>query len=721
MGLPNLIAVVKICHFGGLATIALAPVVQSGILGKLFPFRLSGAMMSLTIENFWKPRLGVLQQSSNALVRGWSFEKNGLSTFREAPLSTNADLTTEGAEQTSTILLISAPGAVGKSTLARQVAYATGAVYIDLAEADPVGGNTLSGGLVKSDLYSAWQAQSTAVLIDGLDEARLRVTQEAFKVFLDDIAQLAKGRAIPTALFGRTGAIQDTWILLDDSADVAVLEIGYYGRDASIDFANAQLRDMRPDTHHADAERRAISVLLERLRAQTESDGDRFAGYAPVLRAVARRVADVGNPAALISEIVSGEKPVTLKTVVDDILNRERSKLSGLQFDDPALGGALYSPGEQLDRLVARRYGINPPSMPPMSAKDAQTYSRALENWVSEHPFLDGGTETSSAVFDAVISTHALRSSSAAEFATQKELRRGAAANPFLSEFYIQEGSAEAPLFLPPEHVGILYSSLRARLSFGDSASLSIDGPEGVEDEQALRAEVEIVLARRDAERPRVLNFDSEQTGMLRLGAYVEDVEIEAAHAKIELGPGPEAILVAPVIISCDELHITTEKVIAEAAGVEQAGASIYLEARKYVGAQMLSVPLIRRNVSLSASWPGVKNHPWTSFESDPIPVADPRISEALRRFRKFIIAFRSHSKGSLARYRHKLEHTRMTKGSGAAVLKLLLDTKILSLNGSMYFLNPDLLGELAGTSYAECMNRRFNDSTVKFIKRALA
>jgi hypothetical protein len=45
------------------------------------------------------------------------------------------------------------------------------------------------------------------ILIDALDEARLRVTQEAFEAFLRDVDQLSR-RSMPTVLFGRTGAIR---------------------------------------------------------------------------------------------------------------------------------------------------------------------------------------------------------------------------------------------------------------------------------------------------------------------------------------------------------------------------------------------------------------------------------------------------------------------------------------------------------------------------------
>lgn len=676
----------------------------------------------LTLDNFWTRRLKVKAPDGLGAVRGWSLEKCGLPTFKEAPLSIDEDLSSEGQEETSPVLLVSAPGAVGKSTLARQIAYITGAVYVDLSKADPVGGNTLSGGLVKSGLYSAWEDGSTAVLIDGIDEARFRVTQEAFEAFVSDISQLTKGRVIPTILFGRTVAIQDTWLLLDSNGtQSAVLEIGFYGQEASVDFAEAQLRAARPRSPYAQAERRAIELLLSKLREQTESDGDRFAGYAPVLRAVSERVAGVGNPAALIGEIEKGERPVTLPKVVSAILERERGKLAGLSFEDPTLASRLYSDTEQLDRLVARLYKLAPPPLPPMSPRDAQTYSTALDSWVPEHPFLGGQQGTSSAVFEAFITVHALRSKSASQPAVQAELLRGAAANPFLAEFYVNEEDNGESIFLPPEHIGILYASLRARLSLGDSASLSISSPEDAQDEQVLRADVEITLARKDAERPRILNFESDQTGGLKLGRYLEDIEIDAPHAKVEIGPGPEAILVAPISIQCGELQFTTEKVIAESS-MGREDASVYLEAQVYDGAQIVSVPTVRGNVKFSCSWPGDKNHPWTNFASAPTAAEDPKTDEALRRFRKFIISFRSHSKGSLARYQHKLEHARMTKGLGAAVLALLKNEKILTLDRSkaMYFLDPDRLGSLAGATYADCMARKFDDKTIKFVKQAL-
>jgi hypothetical protein len=677
-------------------------------------------MSDLTIEKFWLRRLAGLQRTNAALVKGWFFEADGLQTFKEAPLRVDTELCTEGDEQASAVLLVSAPGAVGKSTLARQIAFASNAVYIDLAQTDPVGGNTLSGGILKSSLFDIWKTEKTAVLIDGLDEARFRVTQAAFEAFLSDVAEMARGRKVPTVLFGRTGAVQDAWLVFAaNDLTPTVIEIGFYGPEAAVDFAMAQVRTIKANAQHEDVERDAVSLLLDKLRSQTENDGDRFAGYAPVLRAVAERVGRVGNPAALIAEINRGEKPVTLKTVVSAILERERGKLAQLQFVDPGLRETLYSEGEQLDRLVSRVYGLPVPGLPAMGGADAQTYSNALNTWLPEHPFLDGATAASSSVFDAVITTHALNSKPSADVAVQRELRREAGANPFLAEFYVPASASEQPLHLPPAHVGILYGSLRARLSLGDSASLSISAPEGGDDEDALRAEVEIALARRDAANARFLQFESEQTGVLQLGSHVEDVEIEAPHAKIEIGPGPEAVLVAPVSIQCESLAFSTDKVIAEAT-VGRPENAVYLEAQSFSAPQISAVPTVRGKANLSVSWPGATAHPWTAFSTSPQAVADPRVEEALRRFRKFVISFRSHSKGSLARFRDKLDHDRMTKGTGQAVLDKMIADKIMTLTGAMYYLDSDLLGRLAGASYASVMSRQYSAETIDYVTKAI-
>ena len=199
--------------------------------------------MTYTIDAFWVPRLADAEAGPAPLIPGWQSVRQGLPTFHEAPIA----LTDEFGDvptppSTAPLILVSAPGAVGKSTLARQIAYRTGSVYVDLAATGPVGENTLSGGLLQSGLLDGWSKGTVALLIDGLDEARLRVTGEALESFLRDVARLSSGRPLPTVLFGRTGAIEYAWLVLAEELAPPVLEISYYDEQASIAFARARVQ-----------------------------------------------------------------------------------------------------------------------------------------------------------------------------------------------------------------------------------------------------------------------------------------------------------------------------------------------------------------------------------------------------------------------------------------------------------------------------------------------
>lgn len=674
-------------------------------------------MPDFTIDQFWKAHLPSKKPEVFNPIAGWESVVDPLPTYIEAPLTKSDAFGGSASEKIGPIILVSAAGAVGKSTLARQIASATGAVYIDLGKAEPVGGNTLSGGLLKSGLIREWQNNSGAVLIDGLDEARLRVTQDGFKAFMDDIAYLARDRDIPTVLFGRTGSIQEAWLLLAESVSLTVLEIEYYTPELACQFALAHLLRKKPDYPFRIAASQAIELLLESLRNDVGGDGDRFAGYAPVLMAVAERVAEENNANALIAKIKRGDQPVTLRNITTAILEREQTKLEPLAFEDEGLRKELYKPTEQLARLMARVYGLPTPPLPAMSANDSQIYANALETWVSDHPFLDGSYKPVSAVFDAVIAGEALCHPQAREVAGARELAKGAAANPFLAEFYF---AAQADDYIHPEHVGLVYSSLRARLSLGDEASLSIEGSDAEDAIEQLGAEIEIMLRRAGSEKLRVITFGTEQIGIIRLGSHVEDVEIVAPHADVEIGGGREAVLVSPVAIQCERILIRAERLIVECPLDQETGA-ISLEALKADVTEVTSVPLMNGNVTLTVNWDGAEAYPWTNLRSEQTASQDPRTDEALRRFRKFVISFRSHSKGALKRYAAKIEHERMTKGTGRAVLNHMVATGVVTTDGDMYTLFADRLAEVTGASFVSLMGRKFTDASVKFVQQAIA
>ena len=682
--------------------------------------------MDYTLAEFWLHRLGKRPTGQGRLVQGWTFQDTAPGKFfKEAPLTVSTEFTLNGEPEKSPIILVAAPGAVGKSTLARQIAYVTGSVYVDLASSGPVGASTFIGEIVNSGLHDDWRSGAIAVLLDGLDEAKLKANEEGFHSFLSDVADQSADRAVPTVLFGRTAAIQEARdFLVKHPTEVSVLEIGYYGPEAALDFANSELRVLKPDGRFASPERDALRLLLEQLRSRTESDGDRFAGYAPVLQAVARQVEREPNAAALIARIQAREVGVTLQSIVLAILEREQGKFDDFQFEDPSLIGQVYLPGEQLDRLVVLMHGGPQPTGPEMSAKDAEAYTGAVDGLFIDHPFIDhgggGGADVRawSAVFDAAISAWALRNApAAADVVLELELKKGSAANPFLFEFYRTDDDR----FISSDHIGVVYSSFRAGLSLGDTASLLVQGSDEVSIEEDFEADVDFILIRQGSESPREESFWTDPDKLVRLGAHVEDVSVVLPLGGIELGPGLEANLIAPINIQCDELTVSTERLVVEKSRQQGDGeGTAYLEARTYTTTTMFTLPIIRDSAELSARFNDMDNYYWRSFKAKAVPDQSPEIDEALRRLRNFVIVFQSHRKVRLARLSAKIENNRMTRGSGRAILDLMVKEGILSLEHPMYFLDPTRLAQIAGVTYDDCMSWRFGDTAVTFAQRAL-
>ena len=680
--------------------------------------------MSLTIDDYWRGRLASCERVSGTTVRGWAFDVSAIEGFTEAPLDRvqvdgEPDHIMDGQ-----VILVSAPGAVGKSTLARQIAHMTRAVYVDLAECDPVGAMYVTGGLAAAGLLQTWPNGHTTLLLDGLDEARLKVTQEAFDAFLRDVSTLASQRSVPVVVFGRTGSIQDSQrVLRDGPATYAVAEIGFYRPAQAAKFVERLLRLKGRDTSHHTVEDAAILAILGGLRGVTGPDGDRFAGYAPVLTTVADYVFREENASLLLAKANAGVQLITLPRIANAILERDHGKLGRIVLEDEALRNILYTPVEQLDRCVAVVFGGADPELPEMSARDAQTYANALAGWMNDHPFLNNGMP-SSIVFGAMIAVHALRKPEARDAAVQQGMSAGAAANPFLFDFYFDENRLPGTP-LPPEHVGILYASLRAGLAIGDVSSLLVEGAkdageaDSADEENALRATVEIKIKKARHDVTDVKTYQSDQLGTLRLPGHLCDVDVTLPYGNVEVGAGSVVVLAAPISIVCRRLTIISNSVCVEGTEVGSE-ALVFLEAEDFVGNGIANIPTLRDNGILKVSWPGSKSHPWTAFTTTPREIEDPRLKEAMRRFRRFVMAFRSHSKSALARYTAKLDHERMTKGSGGKVLALLLQDGIVGMEGAMYYLDSSLLGSKAHATYTQCVTKNYSEKTLSYITQGV-
>jgi hypothetical protein len=675
--------------------------------------------MGYEIEEFWKDRLrGIRRPSPAPTLAGWLVESAPNEFFVEADLRLRPDFD----DLSAAVWFIAAPGAVGKSTLAREISARTGAVYLDLATAETVAGNYLTGGLAKNGLFDEWKTEHTTVLIDALDEARLRVTQTSFDDFLGDVASLASNRSIPTILFGRVGIIDEAWLsLADRGLHCPVFDIDFFDTARATHFLRVSLDrlarqqtfkglDHRLGTHSGifDA---AIREFVGGLETVAKIDGSRFAGYAPVLEAAATVLAGVENAAKaqdIVREALQGR---VLKGLADRILEREADKLRA-QLPDaiPATVRAdLYLPEEQLARLASVTLGTKPPAAPrSIAAAHLAPYEKAVREMIVQHPFLDGsGREPSGAVFAAVILAGGLLSAESETVAAAAK-RAGdgpSTPNPFLIDFYLERLPDEPEV--PPEHVVILYDSLRSRSTATEAVRLSVEG-----DEESESADVEMAIVGKEDS----VSFRTSQAGQLRFGRQVSGVSIDAPLMDVVIGSGNPVEFVAPVFLRVSRVSFECPEIVVQRSEIDD-DVIVAIEADALQSSKVLTVPVVRKDARLSVSWPGVTSYPWTHFAGEGERPTTPGLDEALRGFRRLVMAFRSHSKGRLARYQGKVEHSRMTKGTqGVAIREQLLADGILTLEGKWYFLDPQRLGKIAGTAYQDLKVKSFSDELKRYV-----
>lgn len=632
------------------------------------------------------------------------------------------------------VWLIGAPGAVGKSTLAKEIAATTGAIYLDLAQAATVAGNYMVGGLVYTNLLGAWTGGQIAILIDALDEARLRVTQSGFEAFLTDVAAVSKMGKYPVIILGRVGIVEEAWAILNElqGLDAPIFDIELFQREEAQRFVLARLNKLSKAKNtvtnqleypelahaldvHASVYANAIQQVVTGLQELSTHDVNRFVGYAPVLDAVATVIASQTNPSRIGDEmrrVLEGEVLIRLSS---EVLKRETSKLTAqVANTTPGLPAGLYEPEEQLERLACHLLKLPPPAIPPQLAQhQVAAYEQAIQAMLPQHPFLDGsGRAPSSAVFAASIVAAALSN-------TRMDLVKAAEGyassaqhtpNPFLFDFYLR--SATAQTCMPTEHIGLVFESVLAKSKPGDTVRLNVEGAEtgllGVE-----------ITIDRDGQETTRFEYTAPSSGTIRLGRRVAGVAIDADETAVELGVGDQLELIAPVSINAGSLELICDQIVVKADTQALDGDTVTLEAAEFLANSAIAAPLVRHGANLQVAWPNSASYPWTTFTAAPIAEEDPRTTDALRALRRLAMAFRSHSKGQLARFKDKIEHARMLKGPvGRAVLNKLVRDGVIRLEGAMYYLDPDMLGSVVGTSFLEVKMKNYAGKTKQYVQQ---
>jgi hypothetical protein len=143
-------------------------------------------MTDLGIDGYWRDKLHGSSATKDSKLAGWRSGGTAPRGFIEPTLRL-----IEGNPETARLVIIAAPGAVGKSSYADALAEVTKSVVVDLATTSPLGGNFFTGGLSNaygSSALAEVEAGSIALIVDALDEAQMRAGLQGYEAGLDDLA-----------------------------------------------------------------------------------------------------------------------------------------------------------------------------------------------------------------------------------------------------------------------------------------------------------------------------------------------------------------------------------------------------------------------------------------------------------------------------------------------------------------------------------------------------
>lgn len=322
-------------------------------------------------------------------------------------------------DEKSRFVLFSAPGAVGKTSLAKYIAREYGGLYWNLSST-PLGGRAFAGEIAHAAGLGRGGERQDAIIrdlkhgkalfvLDAFDEAALISKRDGLKDFLLEIGNALVGAESPSiVLTARTEKAQEICsICAEFGFGITHYYIDYFEEEVAPDFIRAYLETT--GTRITPVLEDQIAQYVNDIKGRLDINDDirSFIGYAQVLAILSRQVEEeIKSNGTLKHSTLSGEtrkEKDLIYNIIQKLIIREAEKLSAfresIRLKYEKLGQAqlvdeLYCKHEQLVRLQCfilfdgmisvDDYGLCKELLP----DDQIAYGELLNEWLPQHVFL---------------------------------------------------------------------------------------------------------------------------------------------------------------------------------------------------------------------------------------------------------------------------------------------------------------------------------------------
>lgn len=660
------------------------------------------------------------------------------------PIFSIQSLSEDTTFETATVVLISAAGATGKTTLTHQMSYELKAPILDLSKHDPVASNSLTGHLIKSLELSDFTSYllslkdgSSSMIIDAFDEAFLKTTNEGFYSFLDDIINIAHGSSgTPFVLLGRTNVMELITLYLEEKGiNVVLLQIEPFTEDLACEFIDNHVCTEAREKHkqlYIEVRDFIIKTIEGFFKNQSEINRKQyiqFLGYAPVLLAIATLLRENGNYQMLLTNLkATNKKNIDLIVdIIERILNREKYEKIGELLLPSLLKGRdddfvkeaqckSYSIEEQCARLLYKQLGeeYNYPIMRD-EAFDV-VYSQQIGDWLSEHPFLLNG-KIANTVFESYIISVLVDKPRYKEqvfrYLNEKYT------NAYML-FYIYDSIAKNNRVVDKDFVRYLYNSLCALDKKENYSSMELLVSEVEENSGTVKCELSFVKGSGDCEQEYLYSLNLGETDVLSLGTNISNMTIDAPVC-VELSQS-KTECIPPVYIKCKEIRCSAPEVLLTPSSDVNDSIVFECDSFQVYSSSYGVLPRItdrgnNPHSCLRIYSTNKLSYPFVQYHQETVSADIPQnIVEQYQKMRRIILMFRSHSKGKLARYREKIDNRVGNVVVGKKVLDALISSGIICIDEHLYFIDNDKIALLLGVKYNDIRSCVINDKIRDFL-----
>jgi hypothetical protein len=654
--------------------------------------------------------------------------------------------TTEGITpyQEAEVILISAPGATGKTAMSEYLSFMLKIPILNLGKHDAVGANSI-GGLImtqieKQDLFIYHDGLSTGIcsmIVDGLDEASIHITQESFEAFLKDVAFFAKGsKGLPFVILGRPSVMEDAALALEDNnIKVSLLQIEPFTVDKAIQFIDNQLpRDyiQRYEQHYKEVRDYIIDQVGGFFKNESELNKkqfEHFIGYAPVLQSISNLLTDEKDYHRLLAELMENRKQKIelLIDIVQRILKRERGKIHEevlpQLFDSnhtdsfkESIKEKCGNEEEQCERILGVLTNKEVVDAISGDSHFDEKYNEKVNVWIRNHPFLKGNEKKiQNIVFESYLTAKFIDKSNYKDDILEY-MNTTNSCSYLLLDIYSTLNGKET-LEISHKFFPFLYKSFKALDHPQDIGNTEIISDE----EDGLGVKCYLNFCRKELESEYDFVFsvdkDSELTIPSPLSALTIDapVKVSLVESKVDIQ--------APTTITCSALTITSKDILLSTPN-NMLG-SIVFECNQFQAqCNDGNIPLLTfRTPKENNNFIIVTNsrvyHPFNNYLRPLLDIQDvtDQVYVAYHKLRRMLLMFRSHSNGCLARCRSKIDNRIGKSDLGRLLIEGLKEKKVLYTDETFYYINSDRFADILGIKYDDIRSSQMNDKISGFIQ----